>query len=340
VGVVLDAEVRLVPASAPPPAKPFLISASIPLGDGAWRLEASQSSPALLSQRTNQRRAFAATLMLALVLGALPVLLAFMVQRRTPAETRTPWRAEAAGLERFARLSVERSDALVREQDARARVEQDLDVSRSLLERSLEDRVRLGRELHDNVSQTLYAVTLTLESVRKKMTATPEIEQRLDQCMAELRRLNQETRAFLRELEPASVHRTPLAHALTEMLATATAASGVTVETRLEERTLESVSSRHTAEVVNIVREAVSNAVRHGRARRISLRAARDGARVAFVVADDGVGFSPSATARSGHGLGNMQARTAALGGALQVDSAPGKGTRVLLTLPVESDLA
>lgn len=333
---LLDAEIQLAAADAPLPARAFDLYASTPIADGAWRIEAMQNSPALLRQQLNQRRVLAVTVMLALVLGALPILLALLGERRTASDTRAPWRAEAAGLERFARLTVERGDALAREQGARVRAEQDLSVSQSLLERSLEERVRLGRELHDNVSQTLYAVTLTLESVRKKMTAAPEIEQRLDQCMAELRRLNQETRAFLRELEPAAVHRTPLAQALAEMLDATAAGREVVIERRLEEDALEAIPARHCADVVNILREAVSNAVRHGRAGQISVRAASDGAQVALVVTDDGVGFIPSG-GESGHGLGNMRARADALGGSLQIESAAGKGTRVLLTLPVDS---
>jgi signal transduction histidine kinase len=333
---LLEAEVRLAAAGAPVTAKPADVYASTPTRDAAWRIDATQSAPALLRQQLNQQRVLAVTVMLALVLGALPFLLALLGERRATSDTRAPWRAEAAGLERFARLTVERGDALAREQGARVRAEQDLSVSQSLLERSLEERVRLGRELHDNVSQTLYAVTLTLESVRKKMTAAPEIEQRLDQCMAELRRLNQETRAFLRELEPASVHRTPLALALAEVLDATGAARDVVIERRLEASALEAIPARHCADVVNILREALSNAVRHGRARHVSVRAASDGAQVALVVTDDGVGFATS-TGESGHGLENMRARARALGGSLQIDSAPGKGTRVLLTLPVDS---
>jgi signal transduction histidine kinase len=283
--------------------------------------------------RRLQSRTLAATLALALVLGAVPLTLALFSARRPAADTRAPWRAEAAGLERFARLTVERGAALEREHGARLRAEEDLSVSRSLLDRSLEERVRLGRELHDNVSQSLYGVALALESVRKKMTAAPEIEQRLEQCTAELRRLNQEVRAYLRELEPAAVQRTPLAQALADALA-ATAAHGVAVDTRLEDEALSGLPGAHTPELVNLVREAASNAVRHGGARRITLRAVRGDDAVALAIADDGAGFDPAATS-SGHGLANMRARAAALGGILHVESAPGQGTRVVLTLPI-----
>ncbi|MBA4138111.1 MAG: hypothetical protein C0518_12415 [Opitutus sp.] len=335
-GAAVQADVRLVRASAPPLRPSELLHASLPLGDGAWRIDASAVSPALERLEILQRRLLAATLMLALVLGALPIVIAAVNTRRTPADTRAPWRNDAAGFEQFARLTVERGAALEREHGARVRAEEDLQVSRTLLDRSLDERIRLGRELHDNISQTLYAVTLTLESVRKNMTAAPAFAQRLDQCMAELRRVNQEVRAFLRDLEPDAVQRAPFATALAATLAAATSASAVEIEQRLDDDAVQLIPPQHAVEIVNLVREAVSNSVRHGRAGRITVRAARGDHAVALAVTDDGVGFSPAPGAPTGHGLGNMRARAAAMGGTLQIESAPGKGTRVLLTLPVE----
>jgi signal transduction histidine kinase len=303
-------------------------------------LVATTSISGPLRAETMQSRAIAAITMLAIVLGAVPFILAIANWRRSERETRPPWqeaRAEAAGLERFARLTVERGAALVREQGARQRAEEDLQLSRTLLDRSLEERVRLGRELHDNICQTLYAVTLTLESVRKNMSAPPPFEQRLDQCMAELRRLNQSVRAYLRELEPAGVNATPLHTAIAEAIAAIASPHGVEVDQRLDEEVLRLLPAAHASEIVNVVREAASNAVRHGRARRLTVRAARGDGEVALAVADDGVGFEARSRSITGHGLSNMEARAVAIGGQLKIDSAPGKGTRVLLTLPIDS---
>lgn len=315
------------------------------IGTQAWlgrQTQATLAAPSLVPTdndaiarlHRSHRRAVTGLVLLAVVLSAIPWFLLVLSNRRSPAEAALPLRRDTAGLERFARLSVEREAALEQEQGARLRAEEDLQLSRSLLDRSLEDRIRLGRELHDNVSQTLYAVTLTLESVGKKMTAPPEIEQRLDRSISELRRLNQEVRTYLRDLEPESVHRSSLAHALTEVLKTA-AEAGVEIDPQLDEAALQLVPAPQGADFVNIVREAVSNSVRHGRARRISVRTARAENEIAIAVGDDGAGFVTSAPTSAGHGLANMQARAAAIGGKLQIESTPGKGTRVILTLPV-----
>lgn len=339
---VLGVEVTLHRTGEPPP--PAVDGGSVfsePLpGHPGWLVSGSLAPlPAGRWQYLHQR-SLALQVLLALLLVSVPVVAAFVSRRRPPgADTRAPWRAarsEAAGLERFARLTVERGAALEREHDARLRAEEDLQVSRSLLDRSLEERVQLGRDLHDNISQTLYAVTLTLESVRRNMTATPAIEQRLDQCMTELRRLNQSVRAYIRDLEPASVGQAPFAAALAEALRTVGAAHGVEIDLRLGDEIAPLVPPRQGVEVLSIAREAVSNSARHGAARKVTVRAARGDGVMVLAIGDDGRGFDPAQTPSGGHGLGNMRARAAALGGSLQVESAPGKGTRVLLTLPLD----
>lgn len=287
-------------------------------------------------QRMHQR-ALLALVVLAVVLSAVPWVLLVLSHRRSTPDTAAPWRREAAGLERIARLSAERGEALEQEQGARLRAEEDLQLSRSLLDHSLEERVRLGRELHDNICQTLYAVTLTLESVRRTVAAPSVPAQRLDQCMTELRRLNQQVRTYLRDLEPATVQSEPLTVALRGLLATTSAGAVLNVEERLDEEALRLVPARHAADVVSIVREAISNSIRHGHARHLSIRAAHDGGEVALAIADDGIGFTPPPADSGGRGLGNMQARAAALGGRLQIESHTGRGTRVILSIPVGS---
>jgi signal transduction histidine kinase len=103
----------------------------------------------------------------------------------------------------------------------------------------------------------------------------------------------------------------------------------------MEPEATDLIAPEQTAEVVSILREAISNSVRHGRAQTITLHARRSEESVVLEVQDDGQGFDLAASGSQGHGLANMQARSAALGGSLKITSAPGKGTRVLLTLPV-----
>ncbi len=314
------------------------------VGAPGWQVRVSFAPPALIRTQVLHQRVLAAMVLLALLFALVPLLLILLSTRRPPAAdtaTRSPWasaKAQAVGMEHFAKISNERGAALEQEHGARLRAEEDLQLNRTLLGRSVAERVRLGRELHDNICQTLYAVCLTLESVQKKGTLAPAMSQRVDQCMVELRRLNQEVRAYLQELEPASVAHQSFTSALNNLIGSFAAGEEVRIEHRLDEEAVTLIAPGHIAEIMSILREAVSNSLRHGHARRVTLLAGRNDSEVALAVQDDGRGFSPgTATSTSGHGLGNMQARATALGGSLRIESTAGKGTRVLLTLPVAS---
>jgi signal transduction histidine kinase len=285
-----------------------------------------------------------ATIIVSLLLFLVPVLLNLV--RRSPGDglTQSPWikaSAEMTGLEQLARITVERGEKLLHESVARRRAEEDLQVSSSLLTQSQEERARLGRELHDNICQTLYAVCLTLESVRRKISATPDVWQRLEQSIGELRRLNQEVRAYLTELDPEQIHVQSFTDAVSQMLDVLPVSNDLKISRLLDEEVVAQIRPAQTAEVVNILREAISNASRHGHARHITIRAEQDENMLALAVQDDGIGFPDGVPHNStGHGLGNMQARATAIGGSLKVDSSPGKGTRVVLLLPVASPTA
>jgi signal transduction histidine kinase len=316
-------------------------------GHPDWKARVTFSPPAVIRVQVLHQRVMAALVVLALLCALLPMLFFVLSSRRgTPADggTRSPWaavRAHALGLEHLAKITNETGAALLQEHDARLRAEEDLQVNRSLLDRSVAERVRLGRELHDNICQTLYAVCLTLESVQKKDAVAPAMRSRIEQCLNELRRLNQQVRAYLRDLEPGNVAHQSFRSALDELVDSFALGADIQIERKLDEEALARIAPAHVAELMGILREALSNSLRHGGARRITLRAGRSDTAVALSVQDDGCGFHPSAgtasPGSSGHGLANMQARAAALGGHLHIDSAPGKGTRVLLTLPVAS---
>ena len=311
-------------------------------GAADWQVRVTFATPALLRVQILHQRILTVIVLLALLLALVPLLVVLVDSRRSfslDGATRTPWitaRAQASGLEHFAKVSNERTVALAQEHGARLRAEEDLQVNRTMLDHSVGERIRLGRELHDNICQTLYAVCLTLESVQKKNTLAPELQQRVDQCMAELRRLNQEVRAYLLELEPGRVHGQSFAGAVAAMISAFTTEGNVKFEHRLDEEAVALIPTSQTADIMNILREAVSNSLQHGHARNITLLAGQSDREIALAVQDDGAGFTPDGSG-TGHGLTNMQARAAVLGGSLRIESSPGKGTRILLTLPVAS---
>jgi signal transduction histidine kinase len=307
-------------------------------GDRELYARVTFAAPAASRLAVLHERMLVAIILLALLLLIVSVLLA--LPRRSAGEggPHEPWinaRSEMLGLEHFARISVERGEALERESGARQRAEEDLQLNRTLLGHSLEERVQLGRNLHDSICQTLYAVSLTLEGLRAKSAG--DAAPRLDHCIAELRRLNHEVRSYIKELEPARVHRQPFTETLDAMLIAQICAGETRLVRDLDAAATALIPPEWAPEIVNILREAISNSLRHGRARTITVHARCGDGSVVLAVHDDGTGFDPAASRSQGHGLANMQARAATLGGSVNVVSAPGKGTRVLLTLPVAS---
>jgi signal transduction histidine kinase len=95
------------------------------------------------------------------------------------------------------------------------------------------------------------------------------------------------------------------------------------------------------AEVIQIAREATANAVRHGKASQVRMRARRARDQFDFIVQDDGAGFDTTAAGSTqGHGLANMAERARRLGGEMRISSTPGQGTEVRVELPLGENAA
>ena len=199
----------------------------------------------------------------------------------------------------------------------------------------LDERNRLARELHDALTQTLFSLRLTVEAAASVLPADPE---RAAAELARARVLLDATFAELRELvfelRPPALERDGLAPTVAKHLDVVGRAHGLRVSaTTTGDERLEPAVER---EVFRVVQEAVANAVRHARASTLDVVLAFAGEGVTATVHDDGVGFDPAARAiRSRHlGLTSMRERTAALGGTLAVESAPGRGTTVRVEVP------
>ncbi len=105
---------------------------------------------------------------------------------------------------------------------------------------------------------------------------------------------------------------------------------------RIDENATTSLTPEQGTELLQVTREAISNALRHGGASQITVRLQPGDRALCLLVQDNGAGFDPSQRKSGGHGLGNMHARAAHLAGDLRIESAPGQGTRVVFTLPLQ----
>jgi signal transduction histidine kinase len=206
-----------------------------------------------------------------------------------------------------------------------------------LLERSrelniVEERNRLARELHDAVSQKLFGLVLNAESAATLLERDPAAAREQVVRLGELaQEALGELRGLIFELRPASLEEEGLPATLRKHVDMIRRIHGRDVELRISgaARTAPEAES----DVFRIAQEALNNALRHADAERIELRLqARDG-RLTLTVADDGIGFDPSAPGLRARRLGltSMEERARALGGSLAVVSRPGDGTTVTL---------
>jgi signal transduction histidine kinase len=125
--------------------------------------------------------------------------------------------------------------------------------------------------------------------------------------------------------------------ALESMIESFSTLTGIQLKGSIDAEAADSLNRAHSAEVLQIVREAVSNSIRHAQAEEITVSVRPDNGRVSIVVADDGKGFDPHAPTSGGYGMANMQARAEALGGAIHIESSSDTGTRIRVELPKQA---
>lgn len=201
------------------------------------------------------------------------------------------------------------------------------------LNESMEREVRrIAHALHDDAGQLLVSVHLEVEALRQ--VVAPELRPRVQVLASLLEQVEAQLRSLSHELRPTLLDDLGWLAAL-QFLADAVARrSGLAVSVSSEAQGRLPVPLE-TA-LFRCVQEALTNAMRHSHATavRIEVSAARTTLRCA--VADDGVGFDPPAAAGGGGlGLRGMRERISAVGGTMAIESAPGRGTRILFDLPV-----
>jgi len=196
-----------------------------------------------------------------------------------------------------------------------------------------EERARVARDLHDEVNQSLTGLLLRLEAARE--AAPPELEGELAETKALANQAMTELLSLARQLRPTALDDLGLAAATAgqvEQLARGDIDAEFTPDGDFSD-----LSDDVQLVVYRVAQEALSNAARHGEAKRVEVGLRRiEDAGVELTVADDGRGFAFDESER-GLGIGGMRERALLVGGELTIESGPGRGTTVRLTVPGES---
>jgi signal transduction histidine kinase len=199
----------------------------------------------------------------------------------------------------------------------------------------VEERNRLARDLHDAVSQTLFSLTLTAEAASELLDRDTEAARAQ---LAEVRRLAAEAREEMRslvfQLRPADLEADGLVATLRKHVEVLGRVHAADVELTVRGQTEPDAPVQR--ELYRIAQEALQNALKHSGAGRIGVGLDLDPARTRLVVSDDGSGFDPAdPRVRSQHlGVTVMAERARAVGGRLDLRSAPGRGTTVTAEVP------
>jgi signal transduction histidine kinase len=195
------------------------------------------------------------------------------------------------------------------------------------------ERQRLARDLHDSVTQTLFSISLGLRNARGLARRDPDAAAAaLVEQEAAARAALAEMRALLAQLRSPAPAETDLAIALREHCAGLERQGALVVALDLPATC--PLPGAQAAELLAIAREALHNVVKHGGAKTAACTLAVAGDRLVLMVMDSGQGFDEAAAGGAGLGLRGMRERAAALGGTIEIVSAPGQGTTVRVQAP------
>jgi len=207
-------------------------------------------------------------------------------------------------------------------------------LSRRLLEVQEEERRHLARELHHEFGQLLATITVQLHAA--KTLAGASARSIIEECISILQRAGDEVRSLALELRPTMLDTAGLDATLRWLASQHEQRTGIATEVVGH---LNDVPGKVAIAAFRVTQEALTNVLRHARAQHIWIELSQSDGAVELLVRDDGVGFDVPKTldwaANRGHlGLLGMKERVQILGGHLEVDSKPGLGTRIRLSLP------
>jgi len=193
-----------------------------------------------------------------------------------------------------------------------------------------QERNRLARDLHDAVSQTLFSASLIADVLPKLWDRDPETgKQKLDELRLLTRGALSEMRTLLFELRPASLKDMDLEDLLRHLTNAFTGRTRIPAKLLVDGRI--DLPSNAKEAFYRVAQEALNNIIKHADASQVSVRLRGAEEAMRLKIQDDGRGFDPGAVSSEHLGLGIMRERAEAISADLNIDSQPGKGTRVEL---------
>lgn len=210
--------------------------------------------------------------------------------------------------------------------------EKAIDQEKQIQEVISQERNRLARELHDSVSQQLFAASMLMSAITEPKAEIESSERKQLKLVEEMIHQSQlEMRALLLHLRPVALHDKTLQEGIQELLVELTQKVPMEIMWKLETITLDKGMEDH---LFRIVQESVSNTLRHAKAKSLEILLMKRDDLLILRVTDDGVGFCVDDSKTGSYGLQNMYERAAEIGGKLKIISVPNQGTQLEVKIP------
>ena len=200
----------------------------------------------------------------------------------------------------------------------------------------LEERERIGMDLHDGIIQSIYGVGLALDLARVSVEDDPKMARmKIEQAIDGLNNSIRDIRSYILDLRPRQFRGEDLMVGLQKLVDEFSANASAKANLVGPKDGLVTLPTANATALFHICQEALANVAKHARATRTDIRLWATNNRVLLEVSDDGMGFDlRKMNATLGHGLSNMQARVYKVGGDVEINSAPGEGTTVIAWVP------
>ncbi len=196
-----------------------------------------------------------------------------------------------------------------------------------------QERNRLARELHDSVSQQLFAASMMMSAINETKEHSDDAEaKQLKMVEGMIHQSQLEMRALLLHLRPVALKNKSLQEGIGELLIELSQKVSMDIHWKVESFPLDKGVEDH---LFRILQESVSNTLRHAKASRLDVLLIKRDDRVIMRVVDDGVGFQTDETKAGSYGMQNMHERALEVGGTLKIVSVKNKGTRLEVKVPL-----
>ena len=261
-------------------------------------------------------------------------------QRRTEEELRrTNDELEVRVRERTFELA-KVNESLRDEISERIQTERDrVRLLRQIVRAQEDERRRIARDIHDQVGQQMTALRLNLAAIDQSYGGDGEVREKLEQTKAIAERLDANVDFLAWELRPAALDDIGVAEAMGSFVHQWSRHSGVEAQFHTTGLDKERLSPETETNLYRIMQEALNNTMKYAQASRVDVLLERRDNQVVLIVEDDGAGFNPNAAVggdNKGMGLVGMRERAALVGGTLQIESKPKKGTTIFVRVPAE----